>query len=291
MQKVFATPEPVSLTIEIGAGSVSIQATATAETIVRVDGPRADDVVVEQRGEEIVVLGREADRGWGFLGGRGPLDVVVTAPAGSNLVAQIASARLTADGRLGTARVRSGSGEIWIEEIAGDGAIESGSGTLEVRAAAGDLRLKAGSGDIAIGHAGSGLEANLGSGSIEVGFVGGRATLRSGSGDMRVGEAASDIEATTASGDVTIELVRRGAINATTASGDVRVGVGAGIPVWTDIRTISGEIRSDLRGAGQPQAGQDHIEIRVTTSSGDVTLREEPVAAPAAADPAAVTIQ
>lgn len=289
MQKVFATPGPISLTIEIGAGSVSVQATPTTETIVRVDGPRADDVVIEQRGDEIVVLGRDADRGWSFLGGRGPLDVAVTAPIGSSLLAQTASARLTADGRLGAARVRSASGEIWVEEIAGDGVVESGSGTIEVRVAAGDLRLKAGSGDITIGRAGSGLEANLGSGSIDVDFVGGRGSMRSGSGDIRVGESASDLDATTASGDVAIEQVRRGAIKATTASGDVRVGVGAGIPVWTDIRTISGEIRSDLRGAGQPEPGQDHVEIHVTTSSGDVTLRELQFAP--AVDPTAVTIQ
>ena len=295
MQKVFATPTPVSLTIEIGAGSVSVQATRTTETVVRVDGPRADDVVVEQRGDEIVVLGRDADRGWGFLGGRAPLDVVVSAPAGSNLLAQTASARLTTDGRIGAARIRSASGEIRVEEIGRDGIVESGSGTIEVRTAVGDLRLKAGSGDIAIGRAGSGLEAVLGSGSIEVESVGGRVSLRSGSGDIRVREAASDLEAMTASGDIAIEQVRGGAIKATTASGDVRVGVGAEIPVWTDIRTISGEIRSDLRGAGQPQPGQGHVEIHVSTVSGDVTLREvalrEVAAVTAAPDPGAVTIQ
>ena len=282
MERIFATPAPVSLTIDVAAGSVSVQATRTAETTVRVEGARADDVLVEQRGSEIVVLARDADTGWGFLGGRSPIGVTVTAPVGSDLSARTASARITADGPIRNARIRSGSGAVWIAQLSGEGVIESGSGPLEIGTAAGDLRLKAGSGDVSVERAEAGLVAGLGSGSIDVAAVAGRAGLRSGSGDVRVLEADADIDATTASGDVAIERVRRGTVKATTASGDVRIGVVAGVPVWTDVRTVSGKIRSDLRGAGQPGAGQDYIEIHATTVSGDVTLTE---LVPAAAAP------
>ena len=262
----------------------------TTETIVRVDGPRQTTSSSSSGATRSSCSAATPTAGGAFLGGRGPLDVVVTAPAGSNLLAKTASARLTADGRVDAARIRSASGEIRVEEIAGDGVFEAGSGTIEVRAAAGDLRLKAGSGDISIGRAGSGLEANLGSGSIDVGLRG-----RSSVDARRVRATSVSTRPPRTSRPrrrpVTSRSSRsaRGAIKATTASGDVRVGVGAGIPVWTDIRTISGEIRSDLRGAGQPEPGQDRVEIYVTTSSGDVTLRELAVAP--APDPAAVTIQ
>ena len=116
MQKVFDTPKPVVLTIEIGAGSLRVHAAATAETVVRVDGPRADEVTVEQRGDEIVVLARDADRGWSFLLGRAPMDVTVTAPAGSSVQAQTGSARVTADGELGNTRIRTGSGDLRLGE-------------------------------------------------------------------------------------------------------------------------------------------------------------------------------
>ena len=52
------------------------------------------------------------------------------------------------------------------------------------------------------------------------------------------------------------------------------IGVKAGVPVWTDITTVSGTIRSELQGAGQPQEGQDHIEVRAKTVSGDIALSE-----------------
>jgi hypothetical protein len=46
------------------------------------------------------------------------------------------------------------------------------------------------------------------------------------------------------------------------------------VPVWTDIATVSGEIRSNLTGAGKPEDGADHVELRAKTVSGDIVLTE-----------------
>jgi hypothetical protein len=37
---------------------------------------------------------------------------------------------------------------------------------------------------------------------------------------------------------------------------------------------VSGTIRSNLKGAGQPEEGHDHIEVRAKTVSGDIALSE-----------------
>ena len=55
----------------------------------------------------------------------------------------------------------------------------------------------------------------------------------------------------------------------------MRIGVPAGVPVWTDISTVSGRIRSDAEGAGQPAEGQHHIEVRAKTVSGDIVLTRD----------------
>jgi len=52
------------------------------------------------------------------------------------------------------------------------------------------------------------------------------------------------------------------------------IGIPAGVPVWTDVTTVSGSIHSDLRGAGQPEPGADYVELRAKTVSGDIDLRE-----------------
>ena len=63
-------------------------------------------------------------------------------------------------------------------------------------------------------------------------------------------------------------------MTAKTASGDVRVGVVPGTPVWTDIRTASGRLASDLPATGEPGPDQPYLEVRATTASGDVTLHQ-----------------
>jgi DUF4097 and DUF4098 domain-containing protein YvlB len=78
----------------------------------------------------------------------------------------------------------------------------------------------------------------------------------------------------TGSGDMRIREASKGKLSAKGASGDVLVGIPAGVPVWTDLTTVSGDISSDLRGAGQPEPGADYIELRAKTVSGDIHLSE-----------------
>ena len=47
----FQTPQPVSLYVEIGKGTVRVNATDTNETHVQVTGRDADQVRVEQNGD------------------------------------------------------------------------------------------------------------------------------------------------------------------------------------------------------------------------------------------------
>ena len=42
--------------------------------------------------------------------------------------------------------------------------------------------------------------------------------------------------------------------------------------MWTDVNTVTGSIASNLESAGKPAKGQDHVELRATTVSGDVRL-------------------
>ena len=78
----------------------------------------------------------------------------------------------------------------------------------------------------------------------------------------------------TGSGDLTIRTAHRGKLTAKGASGDVQIGVPAGVPVWTDLTTVSGDIRSGLEGVGEPEEGADHIELRAKTVSGDIVLTQ-----------------
>lgn len=275
MHKTFTTPEPIQLTVELGPGRLDIDASdsAAGETSVRVDGNRADEVTVEHRDGEVVVL---APQQRGFLGGAfgSDLKVQITAPADSDLAVKVGSADVTASGRYGRVRIKSGSGDVELDQATADTVVETGSGDIEVSDALGDLRVKAGSGDVSIGRTSQSTVVSTGSGSVELGTVEAEAVLKAGSGDIRVRDAHTNLSAMTGSGDVYVAQLRRGALKAKAASGDINVGVPAGIPVWTDISCLTGRVRSNLQGAGEPAEGQDHIEIRVTTVSGDINLAQ-----------------
>ena len=74
----------------------------------------------------------------------------------------------------------------------------------------------------------------------------------------------------TASGDVKVGSVATGRTDITSASGDVDVDVAAGIGVYLDLSTLSGNATSDLEAAA---GGHDAaVTLRCRTISGDVRV-------------------
>ena len=272
MQKLFNTPGPISLYVELGSGDLTIRAEDTTETSITVDGRNTEDVIVEQRGNQVVVLANQ--RKGGFFGTSNDLTVNVTLPTDSELVTKTGSADLDATGRLGTAKLKSGSGDVRIDELGGDALVETGSGDIDIDSVAGDLRIKTGSGDVEVDNLGSSTSISTGSGDVEIGTSHGEVQVKSGSGGMRVREAHSDLSMTTASGDLVVGTMHRGGLQAKNVSGDIHVGIPANIPVWTDISAVSGSVSSNLDGAGQAEQGQDFIEVRAKTVSGDIVLEQ-----------------
>lgn len=275
MQKTFDTPAPIDLYVELGSGDLDLRCDEVAQTTVDILGRNAEDVVVEQRGEQIVVLA--PSKKMGFMVGLGSSDqlrVSVSLPHGSRLTTKLGSADVTASGRLGDTRVRTGSGDVRLDEVDGDAQLETGSGDVEIAAVHGELRIKSGSGSIEIEHLGDAAEISTGSGNVEIGRSSQAVQLKSGSGDLRVREAGEDVALSTASGDLVVDTMRRGQLAAKNVSGDIRVGIPAGVPVWTDISSVTGSVHSNLQGAGQPAEGQDYVELRAKTVSGDVLLQQ-----------------
>ena len=272
MQHTFETPDPVHLFVEIGTGSLTLHTAESTETAVTVTGQGADDAVVEQRGDEIVVLAPR--RGGGFFGGSQQLDVHVALPHDSRVSTKLGSADLRVVGRLGETALKSGSGDMTLGELTGQAYVETGSGDVTVDVVGGPLHVKSGSGDVTVGVATAPVTVSTGSGDVRVDRTSAPVEARSGSGDLVVREAGTDVALSTASGDLVVGSVTSGAVTARNVSGDVRVGIPAGIPVWTDISSMTGSVRSSLQGAGEPADGQAYVELRAKTVSGDIALEE-----------------
>ena len=270
MEQTFQTSGHTSLYVEIGSGSVDVRTTEEDQVVVRVDGDDAEDVTVEQRGDRVVVIGPQRRTGF-FSSGRG-LDVQVSLPHDSDLSTKLGSADLVVSGAIGTAALRTGSGSVRIGAANGEVQVESGSGDISIDLVAGDLRAKAGSGDVTVQELGGAASVSTGSGDVEIDHAAGDVQVKTGSGSLRVRRPEADVALSTASGDLTVDLMGAGELAAKNVSGDIRVGVPSGLPVWTDISTLSGSVRSNLEGAGQPGEGQAFLELRAKTVSGDIYL-------------------
>jgi DUF4097 and DUF4098 domain-containing protein YvlB len=272
MQRQFDTPEPIGLFVEIGKGRVRVHATDTPTTDVELRGPGADEVEVTFEGNDLRIIG--PSRNNAFFGREQEVDVEVTLPTDSNLAVKTGSADITVDGQVADSRLKTGSGDVRCDTFSGAASAETGSGDVEVAEALAELRIKSGSGDVSVGTCVKELNVSTGSGDVEIGTANARTVVKTGSGDLKVVTANADVSLSTGSGDLTVGTARRGRVSAKGASSDVRIGIPAGTPVWADINTVTGKVRSNIESVGAPQEGQDHLELEARTVSGDILLTQ-----------------
>lgn len=267
----FHTQTPIRLYVEIGSGSVRAAAGDSDETTVSITGRRAEEVRVTQDGDQISVV---APKGSGGFFNDNQLHVVVNCPTGSDAAIRTGSADVALTGAFNDLDTKTGSGDVAVGELIGDGSAQTGSGDVRVDKVGGGLRVKCGSGDVRVGVVGGDVVIATGSGDVSLHESLADAAVKTGSGDLYVERAAGDVSLSSGSGDLRVDRISRGKVTLKGASSDTRIGVPAGTPVWTDISTISGSIRSNLETTGAPAEGQDHVEVRVNTVSGDVELVE-----------------
>lgn len=267
MDYTFETPQPVELYVEVDRGKVSITAAQTGQASIRVEGDQPERLRVEQQGDRLrAVVERQS-----LFDFAPRLQVWITIPEGSRATVRTGSADVATTGGLAEASVNTGSGDVEVAEATGAVQVRTGSGDVRV-GTAGEIRVKTGSGDVELGGTAASTAVSTGSGDVRLGHAGGLATLKTASGQIRVDRADSDVVASTASGSIDLLRVRRGEIAATSASGSISIGVPPGVPVWTDISTLTGRLGSDLAGSGRAEPGQDHLRLRAKTVSGDVRL-------------------
>lgn len=268
MQHTFSTPAPVQAYVELGAGSVVVRAEQTDQTDVRITGPRAEEFLVEHRGDAVTVV---APKGRRFLGDDAH-DIELVVPTGSDLATKTGSATTTTHGELRELRLKTGSGDVDVELATGPALVESGSGDVHAAVLSDEASIKSGSGDVMLDEVGGQVAVSTGSGDVALGSARARTLVKTGSGDLYVRESDAQVSLSTASGTLRVGRANAGLVSGKSASGDVRVGIPAGLPVWADINTVSGRVVRDIESAGSPEDGAPYLELRVTSVSGDVHL-------------------
>jgi len=284
---VFQTPEPISVSLEFGIGDLRLVASESTETVVEVgptDPTKAGDVNaakqtrVEYASGSLLVRGPKNWRQWtlwGPWGGRESIDVEIQLPEGSRVCADVAMASVRGTGRLGDLDVKTGFGDVRVDE-AGPVKIRTGFGEVMVGRVEGDADVKTGSGRIDIGSVGGSAIVKNSNGDTRIGEVKGRAQLQNANGAIQVDSARSHVTAKTALGDVRLGRLSQGATEAKTACGQIDIGVLDGVAVWLDLSTSFGRVNNELEDTGRPPAEEQTTEIRAHTAAGDINIRRVP---------------
>ncbi len=269
MRHEIPAPHPVQAYVELRSGDLRVSAERTDTVTIEITGTRADSVVVETHGQRIDVV--EPNRS-GFLAGRGDLTVTLVVPEHSGLVCKLGSATVRATGELGDVRIATGAGDVTLGTVLGTASVKTGAGDIGVEVLGAESEIKAGAGTISVGRATAPVALKTGAGSIDVGDAAAAVTLKSGSGNLSVGTASQDTTLSTASGDIRVVRMTSGQASLKNVTGSIRLGIPDGTPVWTDISTTTGRVQSTLTPTGAPAAGQDHVEVRARSLSGDIYL-------------------
>ena len=272
----FATPEPISVTIELGMGDARIIASDRTDTVIEVrprDDSKASDIrAAEQTRVEYSsgrLLVKTTQRS--FFGRGSSVDVTIELPTGSHVQGDSGMGEFSCEGHLGECRFKTGMGNIRLDHT-GELHLKTGMGNIAVERASGDadVTTRVGRGANRL-HRGAAVLKNS-NGDTVVGEVTGDLRVKSANGRISVDRAHASVMAKTANGNIRIGEVVNGAIVLETAAGELEVGIRDGTAAWLDVSSQYGRVRNSLDETDSPEQSEATVEIRARTSYGDIKI-------------------
>jgi DUF4097 and DUF4098 domain-containing protein YvlB len=278
--KTFPTPEPVSVTVEANFAEVQIVASDRSDTVVDVRPTDPDDHAhvqvaeatrVELLDDELRVIAPKPSLMARILNSPS-VDIVVSLPSGSAVRADLGAGTIAAAGRLGHCTVRTGAGNIRLEDT---GTLEarSGTGDIVVGNVTGDATMETPAGHTQISSATGSVSIRNGSTGPRIGTVGGDLRVRAGHGRIEAESVAGNLDARTAHGAVVIGVATGDEIDLKTSHGDLEVGIPDGRAVWLDLDTKYGRVASEFTPTAQEPKGGRAVRVVGHTSYGDIRIR------------------
>ncbi|QDY80102.1 DUF4097 family beta strand repeat-containing protein [Streptomyces qinzhouensis] len=274
----FETPEPISVTIDMGVGDVQIIAEDRTDTVVEVrptdDTDESDLKAAEQAtvdyADGVLTVRTPKSKKLDFSRKTRSVDVSIVVPSGSVLRAESEVADLRCSGRLGECAYKTSMGHVQLDHT-GPLRLRTGGGRVTVARVDGDAEIITGTGRIRIGEVDGAVVARNSNGNTEIRKVTGDIRIRCANGDISVEHAwGPRTEAETANGSIRVGEVTRGTVALKTATGDVEIGLGAGLPAKLDLSTGFGRVLNTLESVAE--SSEKSIEVKAKTSHGDIAI-------------------
>jgi|CZKI01.1.fsa_nt_gi hypothetical protein len=243
VEKSFQVQSGVHLTVSTSGGEIRV--VPSSDSVVKVvakehirASSEADadailqklDLVIEQRGNEVVATASYKD-GVGFhFGGWPPVqvDFVVTVPRRASVDLKTSGGDIFVGDLDGAVRARTSGGEIDLGKIGAD---------IDASTSGGDVRLAEGGGAVRLSTSG---------GNISAGRVAGPADLRTSGGDVKIDAVENTVSAHSSGGDVRAVFAGplKGDCLLSTSGGEVRATVGERVGFRLDAATSGGDVNA-----------------------------------------------
>lgn len=275
----FATPQPISLAVEIAVGDATVIASDRTDTTVDVrptDPSSAADIRAAQQtridfaaGKLVVQAAKQ--RTFGVFGKPGSVDVVIELPSGSRVDGNAAMAAFHCSGRLGQCQFKTATGDIRCDHTGGVN-VHTATGAVDIGRVDGNADVTSGSGRIRLGEINGSCVIKNSNGDTWIGQVSADLRVNAANGAVVVDRADADVAAHTANGDVRVGDLARGTASLKTAMGEIEVGIRAGTAALLDVSTQFGAVRNEMQRTDGPSAAEERLEVHARTSFGDVLV-------------------
>jgi len=274
----YATPDPITVTLDISVGDLQINATDRTDTTVQIrpsdptddsDVQAAQQTRVDYTNGTLRITGPK--RTFDFSRKTRAVQVSIELPTDSTVSAQVQLGDLASTGRLGRSRFKTGAGDATLEHT-GPLYLHSGAGHLSTGAIAGNAEVSTGSGKIRLGPIEGTAVVKSANGDITIDAVTGDARIRTANGEITVDHAGADVDAKTSNGTIRLGEITRGSITLATPAGDLDIGIAQGTAAWLALNTGFGHLRNQLDNTTGPEQATHTVEVRGRTSYGDITI-------------------
>ncbi len=275
----YETPEPISVTLELGAGNVRIAASDRTDTAVEVrptdeadesDVQAAQQVRVDYADGILRVTGPKY-RAFDFSRKTRSVDVSIELPSGSHVSAESQLGDIRCTGRLGTCRLKTSLGNVQLERT-GALRVHTGAGHVTSGGIAGNAEISTGTGKVDIGEVEGTAVVKNSNGDTTIDAVTGDVRVRAANGDIHVERAGAGVDAKTSNGGIRLGEVVRGSVVLGTAMGNLDIGIAEGTAAWLEVNTGFGHVRNLMDNATRPDEADETVEVRGRTSYGDITI-------------------
>ncbi|GIE99872.1 hypothetical protein Ari01nite_73370 [Paractinoplanes rishiriensis] len=198
-------------------------------------------------------------------------DVSIQLPSGSRVTGGVQAGDVSATGDLGECRFKAAAGNVRVERT-GPLRVHTSAGHVTAETVTGNADLSTGSGRIRVGAIEGNAVVKNSNGETTIDAVTGDVRVRAANGEITVGRAGAGVDAKSSNGSIRLGEVVRGQVALGTSMGDLEIGIAEGTAAWLEVNTSFGHVRNLMENATRPGDADQTVEVRGTTSYGDITI-------------------